>query len=320
MRGTDLCFDVRGVSADGPLKTFSAKPTRLSGTVTIGGTVRTLAMGTLTNTNVILGGSPADGIQLSVTLGTAVDSNITSGMPIKSVKATAFVDTLGTPGTITAPSLSSITTAGTMQESINAPGGVIKTVKAGGAQKGDITASAMVNFTALDVQGGVWNFSQAFVAGRDAIKKVLVNGAMTGTTIRTAGNIGSISILTVNSGRIYAGVDVPDEEFPPFLPTQLSQFTSPARIGSLKISFGTEQLSIAAATMGKIDLSEVGTDAAIPFGIAATQIDQLTGKTADTEIGLGTPFSFKALDDQAVFDANVNALQLPTGNFVVSLF
>ncbi|QOV88826.1 peptidylprolyl isomerase [Humisphaera borealis] len=318
--GGDGIVDVRGVSVDGPLKTFSAKTTRLSGNTTIGGTVRTMSLGAVNSANVVLGGSPADGIQLGLTLTTATDSNFTSGMPIKSIKAGAFVDTLGTPGTITAPALSSITTSGLLQESINAPGGIIKTFKAGGAQKGDITATAMVNFSALDIQGGVWNFSQPYAAGRDTIKKMIVTGSMTGTTIRTAGSIGSISVLSVVSGRIYAGVDVTDEEFPPFLPTQLSQFTSPARLGSLKVSFGSEQLSVAATSMGRVDLSEIGTDAAIPFGIAATQIDQLTGKTADTELGLGTPFSLKDLDDQAAFDAAVAALQLPTGNFIVSLF
>ncbi len=58
----------------------------------------------------------------------------------------------------------------------------------------------------------------------------------------------------------------------------------------------------------------------MPFGVAASQIDDLSGKTADTELGLGRPFRFRGLDDQASFDTEINVQQLPTGNWVVSLF
>jgi len=319
-KGGDGLIDVGGITTSGPLKNLSIKTTRLSGTTTIGGTVRTASLGDVNNANVTIGGSPADGIQLGLNLGTATDSSFSSGVPIRSIKALSFVDTDGTPGTITAPSVATISTKGALQESIETPGGAIRSIKAGGVQKGNITADSLQTFTALDLQGGIWNFSQPFVTGREAVKKVTVRGSVTGTTIRTAGNIGSVDALSVISGRIYAGVSVSDEEFPPFLPTDLAQFTSPARIGKLSVRFDADQLSVAAATLGKVSFGEVGTDSAIPFGIAATEIDQLTGRTAETELGPGTPFSFKDLDDRGTFDATVDALQLPLGNFRVNLF
>ena len=318
--GSDGLVDVGGVTSSTPLKALSMKSARLTGTTTIGGTVRTLTVGALNDATVTLGGDPSDGIQLAVALGTATDSSISSGMPIRSVKADEFLATGDEIGTITAPAVTSVTTRGAFRQAINAPAGAIKSIKVGGPQRGDITADSLGSLSAAALEGGLWTFSQAFAPNRNAVGKVTVRGSITGTTIRSAGNVGSVSAGSVVSGRVYAGANVTDEELPPFLPAGLGQFTSPARIASVKVAGETAQFSLAATALGKLTLGQVQTDEPISFGLAATQIESLVGRTADTEEVPSVPFSFRRLEDQASFDAQAAALQLPLGNFEVRLF
>jgi peptidyl-prolyl cis-trans isomerase A (cyclophilin A) len=313
-KGGDGAIDVGGLSSDGPLKTLSIKPTRFTGTLVVGGTVKSAAFGSLSNAAVTFGGSPIDRISLGLTLGSANNTSFTSGMPIKSVKATEFLAS-GTPLALTAPAVTSVSTKGNFQEQLLTQSS-IKSIKAGGSQKGDITGTALGSLSAASLDGGIFNIS----GGGNSIGKISVRGAITNTTIRAGGNISSIAAGSIAAARVYAGVNVPDEEFPPFLPADLSQFTASARIGSVKIASSTDGLSIAAATLGKLILGKVATDGPIPFGIAALTIDALSGGTADSELGPGTPFSFKKLDDQASFDALVAAQGIPLGNMEVHLF
>lgn len=314
-KGGDGLVDLAGLSTSTPLKSLSLKQTRATGTITIGGTVKTLAFGYLANATVTVGGSPSDGVQAALSLGSATDATFTSGVPIKSVKATEFLSTGFTPAVITAPAVSSVSTRGAFQESI-ATTGAIKSIKVGGAQKGNITGTALGSLSAASLDGGVFNLT----GGGNSVGKVAVKGTITGTTIRAGGNIASVTATEVKGGRFYAGVDVPDEEFPPFLPTTTAQFTAQARIGQVKVTTGTEQLSVAAASIGKLLLGQIGTDGSIPFGIAAFTVDQFSGSTADTDAGAAVPFTLKGLDAQASYDAQVAALNLPFGNLIVTLF
>jgi hypothetical protein len=142
---------------------------------------------------------------------------------------------------------------------------------------------------------------------------VAVAGAITNTTIRTGGDIQSVSASAINAARIYAGANVPDEEFPPFLPTDPAQFTTPARIGSVTAST-TDGLSVAAASIGDLFLGAVATDSPIPFGVAALTVDALAGRTAETEEGPGVPFAFNDLDAQPAFDQQAATTPLGTSS------
>ncbi|MDB5294533.1 MAG: peptidylprolyl isomerase [Phycisphaerales bacterium] len=321
-KGGDGTIEVGGITADTPLKTVSMKSATLTGTTTIGGTVRSIALGSMTGATVTLGGDPSDGIALDLTVGTATDSSVTSGEPIKRVAATEFLATSDAVGTIAAPTVSTVTTKGALRASINSTG-AIKSVKAGGPQKGDITADSIGTLSAASLEGGLWTFAQAFAAGRNAVGKIAVKGSITGTTIRTNGNVGSLSAGSVVSGRLYAGADVTDEAFPPFLPDALAQFTTAARLASVKVTTKVSQFSEAAASLGTIRYGEVATDDAIGFGLSATEIGSLVGVTADTTADGGAasvPFNFRGLSEQAAFDAQVATLGLPLGNFQVRLF
>lgn len=313
-KGGDGAVDLASLTTDGPLKALSLRPTRVTGTLTVGGTVKTATFSSLANANVTFGGDPADGIQLSLSLTTASNVNVTSGMPIKNVKATEFLSTTQQPAAITAPAVTTVSTKGAFQESLNTSG-AIRSVKAGGAQKGNITGTALGSLSAASLEGGIISLT----GGGDAVGKVAVRGAINNTTIRSGGNIKSIAADSINQARVYAGANVPDEEFPPFLPTDLAQFTAQARVGSVRVATTTESLSIAAAVLGKLSLGEVGTGGGIPFGAAATVIEQLAGRTSDdVEEVPSVPFDFRGLDDQAAFDAG--SAGLPLGNFIVKLF
>ena len=318
-KGGDGSVDVGGVTTDAPLKALSMKSARLTGDATVAGTVRTVAVGTIAGAALTLGGDPADGIQVAIEVGNAVDADITSGMPVRSLKANEFLTTTDVVRTLTAPAVTSVTARGTFRQSLVTTG-AIKSIKVGGEQKGDITADSLGSLSAQTLEGGLWTFSQAFAPNRTAVGKVTVRGSITSTTIRATGNVGSVSAGSVVSGRVYAGANVSDEEFPPFLPTDLAQFAFPARVASIRVTGDTNQFSVAATALGKLALGHVQTDEAIPFGLATTQIESLTGRTADTETVPSVPFSFRRLDDQASFDAQAAALGLPLGNFEVRLF
>jgi cyclophilin family peptidyl-prolyl cis-trans isomerase len=312
IKGGDGAIDVGGLTTTTPLKGLAFKQTRLTGAVTVGGTLKTLALGDVANAAIVVGGSAADRVSMVVTAGTATDVSLTSGVPIKSVKATAFAST-GTVKAITAPAVTSVAVTGAFQESVVTTS-AIKSIKAGGAQKGNISGTTLGGLSAASLDGGIFNLT----AGGKTVGKVAVPGAITNTTIRSGGDILSVAAASINSARFYAGADVPDEEFPPFLPASAAQFTAPARIGSVTVLTATDGLSIAATSIGKLVLGKVATDGPIPFGVAALTVDALAGGTADTEEGPGVPFAFANLDDQAAFDQQ--ATGVPLGNFVVRLF
>ena len=313
-RGGDGRIDVGGLTTDGPLKQLNFKSTRFAGTLTVGGTLAKAQLGSLTTSNVTIGGSAGDGIQLTLSLDTSTDSNITSGVPIKSLKAVQFVAS-GVPATLTAPAVTSIQTKGGFAESVVTTGDFRK-IKVGGTQRGDLSGASLRQLAAGDLAGGTMNFT----AGGNSIGKVSAKTTIKGTTIRTPGNIGSITANEITSARIYAGVDVSDDEVPPFLPTELAQFTGASTIGKLTVKTRTSQLAMAAGRLGKIAIGELVTDDAISSGLAATQIDQLSGQTPTTELGSGSKFKLKNLDDQASFNGEVSAENLQLGSFIVTLF
>ncbi|HEX8911314.1 MAG TPA: peptidylprolyl isomerase, partial [Humisphaera sp.] len=315
-KGGDGAVDVGTITTDGPLKALTLKSARVSGaSVTVGGTVRSVTLGTVSGSTLTFGGAPEDGIAMALSVGSVSNTNLTSGVPIKSIKATEWLAT-NTPGTITAPAVTSVASKGAFQESL-ATSGPIKSIKAGGAQKGNVTATALGSLSAASLDGGTFTIT----GGGKSVGKISTKGTITGTTILSAGDVGSITAREVASGRFYAGVTLTDDqEIPPFLPTDLAQFSTPARIGSVKVATRSSQLSMAATRLGKLSLGELDPESAIGGGLAALQIDALAAKTPTNEAGPGQSFSFKKLDDQATFDALVAARALSLGSFQVTLF
>ena len=312
VKGGDNAIDVGGLTTTTPLKSLAFKQTRITGTVTVGGTLKTLALGDVTGATITVGGSTADRVSMALTLGTATDTSLTSGVPIKSIKATAFASTGSTVKAITAPAVTTVATTGAFQESLVTQS-AIKSIKAGGAQKGDISGTTLGGLTAASLDGGIFNLT----AGGKTVGKVAVPGAIKNTTIRAGGDVLSVSASSISAARIYAGANVSDEEFPPFLPADATAFTAQARVGQI-VTTQTDGLSVAAASVGKLFLGKVATDSPIAFGVAANTVDALAGTTADTEDGPGVPFAFTGLDDQATFDQQ--SATIPLGNYVVKLF
>jgi hypothetical protein len=55
-RAATGAIDVGGLTTTTPLKALAFKQTRLTGTVTVGGTLRTLTLGDVSNANITVGG------------------------------------------------------------------------------------------------------------------------------------------------------------------------------------------------------------------------------------------------------------------------
>ena len=136
-----------------------------------------------------------------------------------------------------------------------------------------------------------------------------VTGAITGTTVRTIGNIGSISADSITNSNIYAGVAGPTVD----LPDDIGDFTGLSTIKSVSTrTFSNSNL--AAAGLQRLNLGAVDTDnAGTSFGVSSGAITSLTGTLDPT----GQRFRFRNLAEQADADAQIAAQGLNLGNFLV---
>jgi hypothetical protein len=318
-KGGDGAVNVDGLTTDGAIKTLSLGPTRFTGILTVAGTVQSVTLGVVSVATLNFGGDPSDGIALALELASAHNVSISSGMSIKSIKATEFLSS-GTPDTIIAPSIGTISTRGAFQESLDTVDGTkrdlgdIKSLQIGGGLRGDISCGSLASLSAGSLDGAVIN-----VLGSFPIHNIAVCGAITNTTIGTNGSIDSITADSIVSTQIDSCTVLSSSS--PFLPTEPDPFvTLDARIGALTAVTGVNGLIVAAPSIGKLSLGRVATGNLSPSGVVATTIDSLAGVAVEREGTPGVPFRFKRLDEQAAYEAKVRAAGIPVGSFKVDLF
>lgn len=178
-----------------------------------------------------------------------IDNNavLDFGSQIKTLQAARFGD-----GTITAPSIGSMSTKGDKKAGIS----------------GDCE--------------GVLTLSGAGVpAGKSTLSKLAVSGAISNATIDVAdGNVGSIVALTMVDSHVYVGYTPTDSN----APLAGGTFVPSLRLGSLQIKAKVNGLAnsfAVAAQIGKISPSSVQTNnIGVPFGVLANEsISSVTVKT-----------------------------------------
>jgi peptidyl-prolyl cis-trans isomerase A (cyclophilin A) len=171
----------------------------------------------------------------------------------------------------------------------------------------NLSGSATIGGAARAVQLG--RLSGGTFTVNETLGSLKVSDAITGTTVRTTGSIGSVSASAITDSRIYAGVAGTGTE----LPDDIGDFTGLSTIKSVTTrTFSNSNL--AAAGLQRLSLGAVDTDnAGTSFGIAGGVITSLTG-TLDPG---GQRFRFRNLAEQADFDAQLAAQGLNLGNFLV---
>lgn len=129
---------IGNLTVNGPLRSLTARSTDLDGTLSVTGTLAKLMLRNASG-SVAIGAGGAT----SVTLARARDLSLTSGSPVKSIRADEWLDTDATPDTIVTPVLSSLTLKGALEADVTADS--IGKISAGGAMRGaDVRAAGAI--------------------------------------------------------------------------------------------------------------------------------------------------------------------------------
>lgn len=319
-KGGDGVATLGGLSADGALKSLSAKRTTFVGGLTTVGPVGKIDIGSASGATIALGGLVTDK-PVSMTALDLTDTDLTSGTAIKSLKIRSAVDTDSSSDVVAAPGVSSISSSGNFANDINlTPGTDLGSLKVGGNLTGDVSAhrigSISVKGTATgstiiaahlasEVAGGA---SAANKKANQAINAIKVSGAITNVIVNSGGSLGSISAGSISGSRIFAGLPTATA-----LPTTLADLSEPATLGSVKVKglFANTLISsrfLGKVSFGTVELSNGGT----PFGFAADTFASLSGKST-----AGAKISAKKLDIQSDFVTQTTGVVL--GDLIVQL-
>lgn len=217
------------VTINGSANALNLKGFDLVGSINVTGTLKTLTLGNVADQHNIVIGTPEEGDKstLAFTAASVRNLSLASGMPIKSIKVTDWIDDDATPDVITAPSIASIASTGDFHAAIivtsnstlvplgkvTVKGTLLSLIRSAG-NIGAVTAGNMVNSRifagVVDSVTGLPSAPSDFTPGSNAlIGKVTVSGVKgeTGATfinsLIAAPNVGAVSlkaVQTANSG------------------------------------------------------------------------------------------------------------------------
>lgn len=245
--GTGL-VQVDAITGDGDCGSINAPTADLTGSgVQLVGYLKQLQVHDVLNGASVTAGGTAD--QVTTIKAHNIDdaAAVDFGSQIKTLQAARFGD-----GTITAPSIGSMSIKGDKKAGIS------------GDCEGVITLSG----------AGV-------PAGKSTLSKLAVSGAISNANINVAnGNVGSIAALTMVDSHVYVGYTPTD----PNIPLAGGTFVPSLRLGSLQIKAKVNGLAnsfAVAAQIGKIAPTSVQTNnIGVPFGVLANEsISAVTVKT-----------------------------------------
>jgi hypothetical protein len=264
---------IGGIICSGPMKGITAKTAKLSGSIEIGSPT-----------------IPNPKAAVTIAFDQVADLTIDSQMPIKSLTATEWLG-----GAINAPSVGSITTKGDKKRSITGNmdvdvevDGGIGTVKVAGELSGEWNCNTVKSITTLDID----NFNLSLSQSPDTAGKILALGALTakgyfyGSSIQSAGNIGTVTAGIMKDSSCFAGV----AEGISGLPTaEAASFPEAATIKSIAIKGIKGESSpffvnsnIAAFNILSVSIVYPQSDNdGVPFGLTADNIKKLTIKKMD---------------------------------------
>ena len=195
----------------GSLGSLTAAAASLTGDLTVSGALGKAAFYDLTGGGTIQIGGTADAkIGASLTFNQVKDTNLSSAMPIASLKAKTWLETDGTPETITAPSLGTLTIAGGLGANLTLLGtGLLPK----GITLTTATVSGAVASSTWDVTGLVGKVTLAGAVGaaghpwelKDATGLAsLTAGDVVDAALTVDGNIGAVKAIRWQAGSIQA--------------------------------------------------------------------------------------------------------------------
>lgn len=151
----------RNIVSDGSLGSISGKTVNLEGQVTTAGSLNNLQLNYVSASTITVGDGSG---QLAVDFSRALDTSITSAIPIRSITAGAYLNTDGVPDYITAPSVGTINVKG------NFGGTVVTQSVAAIRVKGSIDgASIRASDSIGNVVAGSINASTLFAGVADSV-------------------------------------------------------------------------------------------------------------------------------------------------------
>jgi peptidyl-prolyl cis-trans isomerase A (cyclophilin A) len=233
----------------------------------------------------------------AITIGDAVDTDITSQQPIKLLKLNSWGGTDANADTITTPALRGIKATGDYTGDLVLSG---NGQAVGKPVLGNVNIGGVLGAGTWTVTGRGTGISAGSVNGWSGhfadLGKLTSRGAIGGATVLADNTLGAVSATSISNSTIFAGVS----SAPGALPADASGMSSTGEIRSVTIrnkattdpTFAAS--NIAAATVGKLTLGIVNpSNSGTPFGVAAQTIQSLS---ATAGVG-GTPIKASKLSD-----------------------
>lgn len=271
---------VNSITSANAMKSISGKSTDVIGNINIAGGLHTLTVRDIITTDetITLGNNSADTRGTAITARTIQNTNITSQAIVHSMRAAQWLDTNETRDVLTAPSMGNFLVTGS------------KRLSAVGHFQGDLLLTNAAAATGL--------------------RSAKIKGVVSGSIVRSASNIGTISTAGVTDSLFLAGAN----NSLTTLPTNSSSFVADREIKSFTVRRAHASTVptvintiIAAQRIGKVDLALVQpSNSATNFGVAAVNVKGYQRDTLTVSVKLknqtvvGTPdsqgdFAFRIL-------------------------
>ena len=194
---------------NGSLKSITAKTTNLRGNIKVSGSLASLVINDVNNSNTITVGSSSN-TKATVSLGfdRVADLTVNSQMPIKAISATEWL-----AGEINAPSIASITTKGDKKRKIAGDLDVnvtldasVGSIKTAGTLSGEWNCNTIKSVSALNITSATLALDQEPNAKVLALGALTAKNHITDSQIISDGNIGTINAGAMINSLCFAGI------------------------------------------------------------------------------------------------------------------
>lgn len=285
---------VGDINSTGSLNAITAKTTNLRGNIKLSGSLASLIINDVNNSNTItIGSSSNPKAAVSLSFDRAAGLTVNSGMPINAISATEWL-----AGEINAPSIGTITTKGDKKRGIagdmdvnvalDASAGTVKTA---GTLSGEWNCNTIKSVSALNITSATLALAQAPNAKVLALGALTVKSYITDSQIISDGNIGTINAGAMINSVCFAGIKDGVTGLPD--PNADINYAPPASIKSITVK-GIKNESnsfinsdIAAASILSATLNYPKNDNNdVPFGVSAGFIKSLKIKNAGGSVTL----------------------------------
>jgi N-acetylneuraminic acid mutarotase len=282
------------INSNGSLKSITAKTTNLRGNITVSGSLASLLINDMndsTDHTITVGSSSNTKAAVSFSFDRVADLTLTSGMPIKSISATEWLD-----GAIDAPSIVSITTKGDRKRNITGNLGVnvaidssVGSIKTAGTLSGEWNCNTIKSISALNIAGATLNLDQEPNAKVLALGALTAKSRITDSQIISDGNIGTISAGMMVDSNCFAGI----KDGVTGLPDPAADINVLASIKSITVkglkgepnAFINSNIAAATITSATLNYPQ-SNNGGTPFGLSADFIKLLKIKNVSGAITL----------------------------------